>query len=64
MNSTSRTGNLMNVNAYAANAAIRSGMNVAGRAIARLLMNAWPILASVDRLLVVVERQAAEVPDR
>ena len=30
----------MNVNAYAANAAIRIGMNVAGSAIAKLLMNA------------------------
>ena len=46
MNSVSRNGNFMNVNAYAANAAIRSGMNVAGRAIAKLLTNAWPISAS------------------
>ena len=38
----SRPGNSMNVNAYAANAAIRSGMNVAGSAIARLLTNALP----------------------
>ena len=36
----------MNVNAYAANAAIRIGMNVAGSVIARLLMNAWPMLES------------------
>ncbi len=33
----------MNVKAYAANAAIRIGMNVAGSVIARLLMKALPM---------------------
>ena len=44
-NRTSRPQNSMNVKAYAAKAAIRIGMNVAGRAMARLLMKALPMLA-------------------
>ena len=35
----------MKVNAYAAKAATRIGMNVAGSVIARLLMKALPMLA-------------------
>ena len=38
----------MNVKAYAANAATRIGMNVAGSAIARLLTNALPMSAPVQ----------------
>src|SRR3954451_1342203 len=41
-NSTSRPGNLMNVKAYEAKAAMRIGMNVAGSAMAKLLMRALP----------------------
>ena len=42
---TSLPRNDMKVNAYAANAANRIGMNVAGRAIAKLLMKASPRFA-------------------
>ena len=42
-----RPGNSMKANAYAANAAIRTGMKVAGKAMARLLTNAWPSWPSV-----------------
>ena len=38
----------MNVKAYAANAATRIGMKVAGSAIARLLTNALPMSAPVQ----------------
>ena len=38
----SRPGNSMNVYAYAANAAMRIGMIVAGRLTAKLLTNALP----------------------
>ena len=44
MNRTSRPQNFMNVNAYAAKAATRIGMNVAGSAMARLLTNPSPRL--------------------
>ena len=43
MNRMSRPQNFMNVNAYAANAAIRIGMKVAGSEIARLLMKPSPM---------------------
>ena len=43
---TSRPQNSMKVNAYAAKAAIRIGMNVAGSVMARLLMKALPMFDS------------------
>ena len=43
MKKKSRPGNSMKVNAYAANAAIRIGMIVAGMVITKLLTNAFPM---------------------
>ena len=51
-NRMSRPGNSMKVNAYAANAAIRIGMNVAGRVMTKLLMNALPMSAPLSMRLV------------
>ena len=63
-NRTFRPGKVIQAKAYAANAATRTGMIVAGIVMNRLLMNAGPMLLSAEDVGVVVEGELARREDR
>jgi hypothetical protein len=60
-NIVSRNGNCMNVNAYAANAAMRIGMNVAGQRDAEAVDECRAEPCVDDRVVVVAQGEAAPV---